>query len=364
MRFEISLLWLTHYGIGQFDRPCGHQRAGLFQMCVFNFYVRGHIHKRMAIITMSVSYEYISNIFYNRVGMTYFKLGAYHYLVAGRQDDSAGTPGTCKNDIWRSSDCKSWECIQDDAAFDPRAYCVGVVYNGYMYLIGGLNQAVTSNFYDVWKSNDGITWTLCTDTPGWSPPMHAMNAVVIANKMFVLGGNNAPSGPGWGYAIFSSTDGETWTHESDGAFGGHEYSALQVIGTTAYLYGGKKTGSVMSGDCWSSPDGVNWTLIAASAFAAHYGERGCVCDGKLYAICGRVSMDAIPPSLLNQGFCSSDGITWTELPIDLNYIGYHCLAVQDNKIYILGGYYNGISRIDINYVVPAPVLEGVGGILF
>jgi len=310
---------------------------------------------------MSVSYEYISNDFYNRVGMTYFKLGAYHYLVGGRQDDSAGTPGTCLNDVWRSADGRDWICIQASADFTPRVYCLGLVYDGYMYLIGGLNQGATTNFADVWRSNDGVTWTLCTDSPGWAV-MHAMDGVVVAGKMFVLGGQTAPNSAGWGYAIFSSSNGVSWTYEKDGAYGGHEYSCTQVINGVAYLYGGKVTGGAMSGDCWSSANGKDWTKIATAAFTAHYGERGAVYDNKLYAICGRITMDAIPGSLFNRGFYSATGITWTELATQINLIGYHCLAVQDDFIYIIGGYHNGISRLNMNYSVPVFDSNKVGGV--
>jgi hypothetical protein len=232
-----------------------------------------------------------------------------------------------------------------------------------MYLIGGLNQGATSNFAEVWKSNDGITWTRCTNAPGWAA-MHAMDGVVINGKMFVLGGQGAPNAAGWGYAIFSSSDGATWTYEKDGAYGGREYSCTQVIGSTAYLYAGKTSPTgAMSGDCWSSSNGKDWTKIATAAFTAHYGERGAVYNNALYALCGRKTMDAVPGSLNNQGFYSAAGVTWTELATQINLIGYHCLAVQDDYIYILGGYYNGISRLNMNYTTPVFSSDKMGGIL-
>ena len=96
-----------------------------------------------------------------------------------------------------------WIQTTANAAFPARRNHTNVVYDGKMWVIGGMNGSLDS---DIWCSNDGATWTLATANAAffWR---NAHTSVVYDGKMWVIGGCPFPSYND----VWYSTDGANWT---------------------------------------------------------------------------------------------------------------------------------------------------------
>jgi hypothetical protein len=105
-----------------------------------------------------------------------------------------------------------------------------------------------------------------------------------------------------------------------------------------------------------SSDGINWTRISNDQFPGRYGQKGALYNNKMWVVCGTSE------SALSDVYSSSDGITWTKC-LDIKKTWYHCLFSVGDCIYIVGGNYNGISRINFNYSPPT-VATNYGSIIF
>lgn len=296
---------------------------------------------------MAISFEQISTQFWGRSGAVYLYFNNKHWMIGGSET-------TSKNDVWNSDNGIDWICVQPNASFSPVRFHAGLVFDNKMWIFGGRGDT-GNNFTSVYYSTDGITWTLATNTPGWNA-CHAMNMIVFDGKMWMFGGQRQPDAAAWEYRIFSSSDGINWTYRGDGAYGQREYSAIFVIGSYIYLISGFGAGGDgYKNDVWRSSDGINWTQISTGQFTTRYGQRGVFYDNKMWVVCGTNA------GFINDVFSSSDGITWTELSIKINYIYYHICFAHENSIIMIGGYNNGISRINMDYVQPQKTENKCGG---
>jgi len=295
---------------------------------------------------MSIIFEQISNQFYGRSGACYLYFNSLHWIIGGR--DSA-----YHNDVWNSIDGINWVQVAALTAFPAKAFIAGCVYDNKMWIFGGSTGSVNDS--GIWSSSDGITWTNSGALPS-TYPLHAMNTVVFNNKMWIFGGMGAPSDPSAlrNNQIFSSSDGSSWTSHGTGAYGPREYSGVLVIGSYIYIIAGAAT-DYMS-DVWRSSDGINWSQISTGQFTSRYGQKSVIYDNKMWVICGTNA------GIINDAFYSSDGISWTELSIKLRYIYYHNLIASGSSVIIVGGTYNGISRINMNYTPPVKTEHEYGGV--
>lgn len=152
--------------------------------------------------------------------------------------DSAGNP---KTEIYESSDGKTWAKVGDLPA-GLNSYGM-VEYSGSVYIYGGdVNNVRQSAVY---RSSDMVTWTNIGSLP---VACRHLGAVVFNDKMWKVGGD----GDG---AVRSSTDGITWTLESNPNLtwtGG-----ATVMDGKIWLLGWGFGGG--ADDIIFSSDGVNWT---------------------------------------------------------------------------------------------------------
>lgn len=129
----------------------------------------------------------------------------FMWILGGIENYYFGDDRSLRNDVWRSADGVSWECVCEKAAWSPRAYHRAVVHDGKMWLFGGGNYVpnhVAHN--DVWCSDDGVNWRCVADAAPWSPRLW-FASVVHRDRMWVLGG--------WSQA--SDNFGDVW-HSRDG----------------------------------------------------------------------------------------------------------------------------------------------------
>jgi len=94
---------------------------------------------------------------------------------------------TYYNDVWSSSDGKTWTQATAKAGWSVRAYSQVVVFNNKMWLFGGDYNNGGTVYNDVWSSSDGATWTQVTAAASW-PKRATHAAIVYDNKAWVIAG--------------------------------------------------------------------------------------------------------------------------------------------------------------------------------
>jgi hypothetical protein len=95
-----------------------------------------------------------------------------------------------RNDVWCSADGVHWDCVTEAAPWTPRMWFSLVVYRGCLWVLGGWNR-VDGNFGDVWYSPDGRDWTRMEADRIWTP-RHEHSAFVFQDRIWVAGGHAEP----------------------------------------------------------------------------------------------------------------------------------------------------------------------------
>ena len=132
------------------------------------------------------------------------------WMLGGSENYYFGDDKSLKNDVWSSSDGKVWTQETPAAGWSPRAYHQAVVLNDTLYVFGGGNYVPKYHaLNDVWSSTDGKTWKQVTDKAGWSPRLWFSSAV-YQGRMWVLGGWSHNPSRNWG-DVWHSTNGKDWT---------------------------------------------------------------------------------------------------------------------------------------------------------
>ena len=180
-------------------------------------------------------------------------------------------PGhSASSEVWSSTEGEKWEQATTSAAWSSRLAGAVVEFKGKMWLLGG-----TENYYfgdekslknDVWFSSDGKEWTQATANAGWSPRAYHQ-AVVLDDKMYVLGGGNYVPQYHAKNDVWSSTDGIHW-EEQTAAAPWHErlwFSAVVYRGHLWVLGGWSNNPSQNWQDVWYSRDGKEWRQLKSKA---------------------------------------------------------------------------------------------------
>ena len=249
------------------------------------------------------------------------------------------------NDVWYSSDGVRWTSATMAAQWPPRTAHAAVVFANKIWVMGGDSGVLDPRHRnDVWYSSDGRTWTSATLSAPW-PARAGHTSVVFGGKMWVLGGGSPESG--LKNDVWYSADGVHWTSATLSA----KWSPRAVH--TSVVHDGKMWvigGYVSKSDVWYSSDGVNWTSATLSApWGPRARHTSVVCDGKIWVIAG----DAGQAGLVNDAWYSSDGVTWAEATGSAPWTGRDgaTSVVFNQRIYLLGGYadYIPLFRNDVWY---------------
>jgi len=294
---------------------------------------------------MSIVFEQISNQFYSRTGACYLYFNNLHWIIGG-------SDASRHNDVWNSTDGINWTQIAATTAFPAKSFISGCVYDDKMWIFGG-STGITNDPI-IWSSSDGITWVNSGSLPSIYP-LHAINLIVFNNKIWIFGGCEAPNRGVNNGDIYNSSNGSDWTYIGAGAYGARQYSSVLFYNNYIYLIAGANTAYV--NDVWRSSDGINWSQISIGQFTERYGQRGAIYNNKMWIVCGGNDYGGV-----NNIFYSTDGIAWTELSIKGKYLYYHNLIVSMESIILVGGTYNGISRINFDYTPPVKIIFDYGAV--
>jgi len=261
-----------------------------------------------------------------RAGLQAAKLKGDFYVMGGRapvQFPKTFGESVFYNDVWHSSDQgDTWEILTDSfgAPWNARAYFQTVTMGKYMYVIGGQDSKVISNFLDpecddilaglppitgscptslldstffgdVWRSKNGSDWQRMTDDAGWQPGLNGekgragLMAVVHRGWIYVMGGSVnddfaiiGPSGPPRQYFndVYKSRNGRDWIQVTDAAeWPARAGGVLVSRGRQMYLLGGEDGFICEPGrpdrcppyynDVWKSTNGKNWKRVTENA---------------------------------------------------------------------------------------------------
>ena len=135
-----------------------------------------------------------------RAGLHTVELGGRFYLMGGRTPLDPATlpfpiPGASDfwSDVWVSEDeGVSWTEVLASGGSEhwaPRAYFQAVVKDDTMFVLGGQDFGMVSNFFsDVWSSTDGVTWNELTGDAGWAGRA-GLRAVTFRDEIYIFGGS-------------------------------------------------------------------------------------------------------------------------------------------------------------------------------
>ncbi|HEY7638235.1 MAG TPA: Ig-like domain-containing protein [Steroidobacteraceae bacterium] len=164
-------------------------------------------------------------------------------------------------EVWQSADGDTWVPVTQIDAFSPRRSHRVVAFNGELWMVGGAREQLPgadSGTSDVWHSADGATWTF--ELSGFTPrTRHALE--VFNGKMYLIGGVSSEN-----YLnstvlndVWSSGDGIQWTQETPvTAFPPRWNTASVVHQNQLWLVGGY--GLSFLNDVWRSSDAKTWRL--------------------------------------------------------------------------------------------------------
>lgn len=291
-----------------------------------------------------------------------------------------------------------WNEINDNAPWAARAGLQVVNHQGSFILMGGrtpLDPAIagfpgaSQIWSDVWKSDDrGQSWykLLETNDPGHWPARAYFQSVTKGNKIYVLGGQNFelipnpdPNGPPFiSQSVFfndvwSSSDGVSWTEETDSAkWAGRAGLSAIVFKGEIYVMGGSFNDdpAVIGGpptrvyfnDVYKSADGKTWELVTDSApWAPRAGAALAVKDGKLFLFGGEDGFICIPglrcPPYYNDVWSTRDGKNWQLVTEEAEWPSRpgHRVEVVYNQFVLFGGF--GLSTDPTNPFLPSNPMD-------
>lgn len=154
-----------------------------------------------------------SNSFTARCNNPALSFNSKMWVLGGDTDPSGGTSDL--NDVWSSSDGVTWTQVAANGSpnsFPARDSHTALVFNNQMWVLGGVLGATQATTFlnDVWSSGDGATWTqVAANGSASSFPARGFHAsVVFDGAMWVLGGLNAG---GYLNDAWYSADGSHWS---------------------------------------------------------------------------------------------------------------------------------------------------------
>lgn len=198
-------------------------------------------------------------------------------------------PGhSASSEVWSSSDGKNWEQATAKAGWSPRLASAVVEFKGKMWVLGG-----TENYYfgddkslknDVWFSSDGKTWEQATASAPWSPRAYHQ-AVVLGDKIYVMGGGNYVPEYHAKSDVWSSSDGIHWEEvTAETPWHARLWFPAVVYRDQMWVLGGwSNNPSKNWQDVWYSRDGKEWQqLVSKTIWKERHEHSAYVFQDKIW----------------------------------------------------------------------------------
>lgn len=221
------------------------------------------------------------------------------------------TGGALLNDIWYTEDGSTW-VLHDTGDFSARRYFSAVVYNNRVYVIGGYDGAAND---EVWYSSDLKTWTQVTVSTAFTARF-GHTSVVYNNRIWILLGDGVTN------TYYSTDGGVNWTQAAANAgLGARMYHSSIVFLNYMYIIAGDIAGTKYN-SVYRSTDGITWTTVTATAAFTARSNAGIVeYLSRLWITCGYTGT-----TYLSDAWSSEDTITWAIETGGLNGLKYYDYA--------------------------------------
>ena len=203
--------------------------------------------------------------------------------------------GYYQNDVWTSTDGRSWSCIHADVPWGPRVLHYTVSFRDQLWIIGGQTAPEFAEadevFYDdIWTSPDGRHWeTIIPEDPYWCPRGMIGGSVVFNDKIWILGGGtyDTPQTPtrSFNNDVWSSVDGIKWTcHTEQAPWTARQYHDVAVFDGRMWIMEGWNQSN--RNDVWFSEDGVIWSEISDTPWMPRHAASVYVFQDALWMVAG------------------------------------------------------------------------------
>ena len=203
---------------------------------------------------------------------------------------------SASNQVWCSSDGADWQLVTESAEWTPRLGAGIVTFKGKMWILGGIEDFFfgddKSVKNDVWCSADGRHWQLVKKNAPWSPRAFHQ-AVVLQDKMWIMGGGNFRPKQYAYNDVWCSVDGVKWTRATKAAPWPARlwFSSVVYRDRTWVLGGWEETATVRRpvnlADVWHSRDGKKWTqLESGTTWTPRHGQSAFAFRNKIWVAGG------------------------------------------------------------------------------
>lgn len=203
--------------------------------------------------------------------------------------------GYYQNDIWRSTNGKSWSCINDDVPWGPRILHYTVAFRDRIWIMGGQTAPefapADEIFYeDVWSSADGVSWNqIIPEGNHWITRGMIGGSAVFQDRIWMLGGGtyDTPDTPERTFynEVWSTEDGKSWIcHTKQAAWHPRQYHEVAVFDNKLWVLEGWNQSN--RNDVWYSSDGVEWTEVPDTPWAPRHAASVFVFRDALWMVAG------------------------------------------------------------------------------
>ncbi|MEZ6049702.1 MAG: hypothetical protein R3C11_29795, partial [Planctomycetaceae bacterium] len=203
--------------------------------------------------------------------------------------------GHYQNEVWSSVDGKTWEEVNDDVPWGPRALHQTFVFQDKMWVMGGQTMPAfgggSEEFYrDLWNTTDGVKWEkIELYEPCWSPRGMIGGNAILNDRIWVLGGGtyDTPTTPARNFYndVWSSADGQHWTqHSSAAPWTPRQYHDVAAYDGRMWVLEGYNQGN--RNDVWYSQDGLNWYEVPNTPWKPRHAASAFVYEGALWMVAG------------------------------------------------------------------------------
>jgi DNA-directed RNA polymerase specialized sigma24 family protein len=271
-------------------------------------------------------------------------------FVAVGSDYSLGSE---RGAVWTSVDGLTWDRVpEDDTDFgtaadesitDTTSGGPGVVAVGSIcemrqieyYEDGYQEEYCVDRVAAVWTSVDGVTWARVPHDDsifGGKGDVGMASVTVGGPGLVAVGSDASDDGQEWfgqwtaeAVVVWTSVDGLTWSRvpHDDEIFGEAEVQSVTVGGPGLVAVGLAPFATRSVAAVWTSPDGLSWSRVAYTrkAFGSGLAVSGSSIEMSSVTAGGPGLVAVGGPESAALVWTSVDGITWSQVPPDADFIG-------------------------------------------
>lgn len=243
------------------------------------------------------------------------------------------------SDIWTTPDGLSWTQQTNNAPWKNRRSVGTVVFQNKLWLMGGWSQYDYKYDNRIWWTEDGLKWNLATSTAARWPGREGHTLNVYNGKIYLIGGVDFVKRITYN-DVWESSDGINWTEVTSNANWSPRYDhAVSIFDGKLYLTGGLHINTHQTeGEVWISTDGKNWEKRTPQ-WPSRHGHISLTFKDALWVIGGWHEGKGAENKGINDTWFTRDGINWTKTKTDGPWLGRedHMGEVFKNTMWVTGG---------------------------